>query len=301
MTFDELHLRLLRAANPRNYDTVGAMTPGLRGRIGVPMGEVRRIVRDLMRGDPADARALLAAVEAEDDRRRARGAAMPQEALWTALIVAACIPAAFSERLELTERFAGRAEGWAACDLFGAELADFGLPGNREAAFGFVERLIASGEVWRIRLALVILLFHLAPAGGPELARALDLTLGANPLAAARSDYYGSMALAWALSVYAVHDPDVTARALGVAAADGRMDPATARRAAQKVRESLRTAPAVRALFTQTVRRALKIASAGRGSGVRAAKRADNVKPKGAPPALRRRKALTAARAKPLR
>lgn len=71
------------------------------------------------------------------------------------------------------------------------------------------------------------------------------------------------MGLAWAFSVYAVHDFSLAERVVADLIVNKRIDPATARRTAQKVRESFRSAQAEKAMLSQNIQKALDGMPAG--------------------------------------
>ena len=89
------------------------------------------------------------------------------------------------------------------------------------------------------------------------------------------------MGLAWAFSVYAVHDFSLAERVVADLIVNKRIDPATARRTAQKVRESFRSAQAEKAMLSQ---KALDGMPAGSLPAAR------NSKPAGGVPAFRRQR-----------
>ena len=91
------------------------------------------------------------------------------------------------------------------------------------------------------------------------------------------------MGLAWAFSVYAVHDFSLAERVVADLIVNKRIDPATARRTAQKVRESFRSAQAEKASLSQNIQKALDDIPAGSLPAAR------NNKPAGAVPAFRRK------------
>lgn len=152
------------------------------------------------------------------------------------LVVATEPGVAFAERIARAERQLHLIDNWATCDLLGGSFT--GMKENEAEARAWIRRLLASGDDWRIRLGLVLLLFNFArrPAVGASLAAALTPDV----LSAARRSYYVSMALAWMLAECFVDGWEESEAAFLQAAASGAMDAATVRRTARKVRESLR-------------------------------------------------------------
>lgn len=127
------------------------------------------------------------------------------------------------------------------------------------------------------------MLAHMAPAGSRPLKRAVQLSSAPEVLTCAAQSYYGSMGLAWAFSVYAVHDFSLVERVVADLIVNKRIDPATARRTAQKVRESFRSAQAEKAMLSQNIQKALDGMPAGSLPAAR------NSKPARAVPAFRRK------------
>ncbi|MDO5532972.1 DNA alkylation repair protein [Sutterella sp.] len=248
MTLDALHLRLLNAAVPRNYDTIGVMTPGVRGRIGVPMGAVRQAARDVLRAGAG--RAL---VDEALDPARIRSVRAHEVIEVIGLVIAGLRGITFAERLALTEAYLPLITNWATCDLFCGAMKP--CREHPEESLAFIDGLLKSGDVWRIRVGLVLLLEHFAAA--PWTARALKMSLSAPVLRSARNAYYVSMALAWALSVFFVEDPVRTEKALRDAVERGKIDSVTARRATQKVRDSFRVTRAQKADLSQNIAKSL--------------------------------------------
>ena len=283
-TLDQLHLSLLREAVPQQYDSIGVMTPGIHGRIGCRASVYRAQARRLSRAGASAVEPLLIEFLADARRRRSEGRPYVQELMWTVMLAASQVPGvSFERRLAWLSELADSVDNWATCDLLGEAVKDFAEPAHTEAARVFLEDLIASRSPWRIRLALVLLLTHFAPAGGEMLRTAFDLAERPEVREAAARDYYVSMGLAWTYSVYAVHDMAETSRRLCSLARSGGLDPATLRRSVQKVRESFRVSREAHAELKAKVRDAVE------GNSSECTQKADNSKPKTGVPALRRR------------
>ena len=280
---DALHLELLHAAIPQQYDTIGVMMPGVAGRIGCRASAYRSAAKRLCRSGAENVESLLAAFLSDAQCRRTQGRGYVQEVLWTVMLAASQVEGIpFAKRLEWLDKLAQCADNWASCDLLGEAVKDFTLPQNEASAFAFLDALIKSRNLWRIRLALV--LAHMAPAGSRPLKRAVQLSSAPEVLTCAAQSYYGSMGLAWAFSVYAVHDFSLAERVVADLIVNKRIDPATARRTAQKVRESFRSAQAEKAMLSQNIQKALDGMPAGSLPAAR------NSKPAGGVPAFRRQR-----------
>ena len=227
---DALHLELLHAAIPQQYDTIGVMMPGVAGRIGCRASAYRSAAKRLCRSGAENVESLLAAFLSDAQCRRTQGRGYVQEVLWTVMLAASQVEGIpFAKRLEWLDKLAQCADNWASCDLLGEAVKDFTLPQNEASAFAFLDALIKSRNLWRIRLALVLMLAHMAPAGSRPLKRAVQLSSAPEVLTCAAQSYYGSMGLAWAFSVYAVHDFSLAERVVADLIVNKRIDPATAR------------------------------------------------------------------------
>lgn len=163
---DALHLELLHAAIPQQYDTIGVMMPGVAGRIGCRASAYRSAAKRLCRSGAENVESLLAAFLSDAQCRRTQGRGYVQEVLWTVMLAASQVEGIpFAKRLEWLDKLAQCADNWASCDLLGEAVKDFTLPQNEASAFAFLDALIKSRNLWRIRLALVLMLAHMAPAG----------------------------------------------------------------------------------------------------------------------------------------
>ena len=222
---DALHLELLHAAIPQQYDTIGVMMPGVAGRIGCRASAYRSAAKRLCRSGAENVESLLAAFLSDAQCRRTQGRGYVQEVLWTVMLAASQVEGIpFAKRLEWLDKLAQCADNWASCDLLGEAVKDFTLPQNEASAFAFLDALIKSRNLWRIRLALVLMLAHMAPAGSRPLKRAVQLSSAPEVLTCAAQSYYGSMGLAWAFSVYAVHDFSLAERVVADLIVNKRID-----------------------------------------------------------------------------
>ena len=225
---DEFHLDLIHAADFRIYDTKGVMLPGVPYRIGVPMAAVRAAAARIIRSGRS--REFL-------DEALSPGKVRAHEVLkTTGLVIALDKSFSLSERLRYARQYQPSITNWALCDLFAGSMKCFRAA--PEEAFRYIRELIAADDPWRIRTGLVFLLSHCLDEAA--LPRALELSLDRNELLQAEDAYYVSMGLAWALSIFYVTDAHLTREAFLEKVSSGDMDPATARRTAQKIRESLR-------------------------------------------------------------
>ena len=116
---DVLHLELLHAAIPQQYDTIGVMMPGVAGRIGCRASAYRSAAKRLCRSGAGNVESLLAAFLSDAQRRRTQGRGYVQEVLWTVMLAASQaegIP--FAKRLDWLDKLAQCVDNWASCDLW---------------------------------------------------------------------------------------------------------------------------------------------------------------------------------------
>ena len=85
---DALHLELLHAAIPQQYDTIGVMMPGVAGRIGCRASAYRSAAKRLCRSGAENVESLLAAFLSDAQCRRTQGRGYVQEVLWTVMLAA---------------------------------------------------------------------------------------------------------------------------------------------------------------------------------------------------------------------
>ena len=150
------------------------------------------------------------------------------------------------ERLQYARQYQPFITNWALCDLFAGSMKC--LRKSPDDAFCFIRELIESDELWRVRTGLVLLLTNFLDES--TLPRALSLALDKNVLRWAGKAYYVSMGLAWALSIFYVADADLTRRTF--------LESVTARRTAQKIRESLRVSRADAREFKENTESAIR-------------------------------------------
>lgn len=235
LTPDAVDRALLAAADPAYKAFGDALQPGITDRIGVRMPVVRRLARDVVRGDVA--RYL--------DEALKRPCASQEALMVLEIVVGAAKGLAPSERLAYADRLLPQLNGWATCDLMGSALKLF-----REDLAGYlpyVEAKLADENPWIVRTAEVWLLEHYrTPEGLPLALAALDASSSrALPLAAS-GDYYLSMALAWCLSMLAVVDMEAVNDRIAAWRQTARLDDATLARTVRKIRESRQFTPEVK-------------------------------------------------------
>lgn len=254
---DALHLELLHAAIPQQYDTIGVRMPALPDESAVVLQAYRSAAKRLCRSGAGNVDSVFAAFLSDAQCRRTQGRGYVQEVLWTVMLAASQtegIP--FAKRLEWLDKLAQCIDNWASCDLLGeaAKVSRFRKMKRQRLPFWMRS---SSREISGAYVLRWCLCSRTAPAGSRPLERACSVVLSPRSADRAAQSYYGSMGLAWAFSVYAVHDFSLVERVVTDLIVNKRIDPATARRTAQKVRESFRSAQAEKALLSQNIQKAL--------------------------------------------
>lgn len=212
-----LRERLFGLADTAYRDFMRPLVPGIGPLIGVRVPELRRLARELARGDWHDY--LAGASDHYFEERLLQG-----------LVIgcARCMP---EERLALTERYLALVDNWALCDLFCRRLPS----AEREPMWHFIGPLFCSDREYVARFAAVMGRGNFVD--DVHLAALLDL------LDSCRHEgYYARMGVAWALSDCYVKYPGPTEEFLRRAT----LDPRTHNLALRKIAESRRVAPETR-------------------------------------------------------
>jgi len=250
--------RMLALAEPAYRDFSASLLPGVGNLLGVRLPHLRRMAREILRGDW---RKWLAEAERAEARGRepgevvsgvaggvsgpgdgvsgpAGGGVWFEERMLRGMVIAGA-RCAVEEKLEYVRRFLPAIDNWAVCDSFCWRLQEH----EREAVWRFIGPCFDSGEPYTVRFAAVMGLVNFTDAG--HLGALLDL------LGRVRSDrYYVRMGVAWAVSICFAADPERVGRWLKTSCP---LDDWTYDRALQKIIESRRTDEAAR-----TACRALK-------------------------------------------
>lgn len=223
-----LREQLLEMADPGYRDFTMPLMPGVTDVIGIRLPLLRKVAREIVRGDW---RAYLA--EAEEryfEERMLQGMVIGY---------AECPPA---EKLEYAARFVPKIDNWAVCDSFCWRLK----AAEREPAWRFIQPYFRSETEYGVRFALVMALGNFVDA------EHLEALL--EHLAAFRhTGYYARMGAAWAASVCFVKFPERTMRWLGEACP---LDDWTYNKSLQKIVESYRVTDADKTAVRAMKRRA---------------------------------------------
>ncbi len=131
------------------------------------------------------------------------------------------------ERFEKIRLFLPHIHNWAVCDCFCSSLKF--TEKNREAVWAFLQPFFISDKTYELRFASVMALdYYVRPEYAPAVFHYFD--------GFRNSDYYVQMAVAWAVSVFYVHLPELTEAYIR----ENQLDDFTHNKAIQKICESYR-------------------------------------------------------------
>ncbi len=133
------------------------------------------------------------------------------------------------EKLKYVEAFIPKINNWAVCDSFCAGLKF--TQKNKELVWQFIQPYLKDNREFYIRFGVVMLMDYFIDEEHIE--TNLDLLENIN-----HEGYYVKMAVAWAISVCFVKDPEVTGKFFEKE--HNKMDDFTFNKAIQKIRESYR-------------------------------------------------------------
>ena len=204
-----LRERLLAQSEPDYRAFASSLLPGVEHVMGVRIPKLRRLAREIARGDWRTY--LRTAEELYFEERMLQG------------LVIGYAPCDAEERLAWTARFVPKIDNWSVCDSFCRRLN----PGEREPMWRFVQPYFRSPEEFGVRFAVVTSLVNFADEEHLEalLARLEEVRHEA---------YYARMGVAWAVSVCFAKFPERTAAWL----ADCALDDWTYGRSLRKIVES---------------------------------------------------------------
>ncbi|WP_418990687.1 DNA alkylation repair protein [Alistipes sp.] len=205
-----LREQLIELADPGYRNFVCPLMPGVSDVLGVRLPQLRRLAREIARGEW---RAF-----AEDEggcfeERMLRG------------MVIGCVRVPVAEKLELVARFVPQIDNWSVCDSFCWTLRR----AEREPMWHFIQPYFHARAEYDVRFAVVTALRNFIDEEHLEaLLTAFD--------AIRHEGYYARMAVAWAVSMAFVRFPERTLEWLGGC----RLDDWTYDKSRQKIVESLR-------------------------------------------------------------
>lgn len=208
---DTLREQLLALGDPAFRSFQQRLIPGARELIGVRMPQLRRIARQIARGDWRTF--LDGAASRYYEERMVQG------------LVIGYARCTARERMERLTRFIPLVDNWALCDCCCCRVAE----AERPELWRLIDPLFSAEGEYTVRFAVVMALVNFIDEEHLEELLARLERLG-------REEYYIRMAVAWAVSVCFVRFPGPTRRWLETC----RLDDWTFDKSLQKIRESLR-------------------------------------------------------------
>ena len=193
-----------------------SLLPGVENIIGVRMPLLRKLAKEVLRGDW---RSYLDSSVAEPNTYY-------EEDIIQALLIGTS-KLSWQERHAYIKEFVSKINNWAVCDLFCSTLKEAQY--YQEEYWQLIVPYFNSSNAYDLRFASVMLLNHFT--GDEFVEEALKL------LAAIKhEDYYVKMGIAWAISIFYIKQPQLTLKLIK----QNNLDDFTHNKAIQKIRESFR-------------------------------------------------------------
>lgn len=220
MNRTDISERLASLSEPAYARFAASLLPGVDNIMGVRLPALRRLAREIVRGDW---RGWLDGPSGGSfEETMLRG------------MVIGCAPCDDAERYARVAGFVPLIDNWSVCDSFCAGLKF--VRRDAESAWRFIEPYIVSPREFEVRFAVVMILSHFV----------CEERLGAIFATAGRvvhEGYYARMAVAWLLSVCWREFPEAAERYLATAA----LDEFTLTRTVRKITELRSCSPAAKA------------------------------------------------------
>lgn len=195
-----------------------SLIPGTDNIIGVRTPALRSLAKSIIKNDPLSY--LQAAVPAADKYH--------EETVLQALVIAqAKIP--LTERLGYIRDFLPKVHNWAVCDIFCSSLKE--AKKYPDIYWSLLQEYLHDSNPFAVRFAAAMLLNYYTADSYAE--QALRLLRGITC-----ENYYVKMAVAWAVSIFYIHQPKLTLPLLQ----NPCLDKFTHNKAIQKICESYRVA-----------------------------------------------------------
>lgn len=221
---ERIRQELNGAADPAYRDFHSRLLPGITGILGVRTPMLRKISRELVKGEWQEYIAEVSAAWKEDGQG-AEGVYYDEMILWGLCICGGCRD--WDRAREYAAAFVPAMNNWAVCDLF---CSSFKLADKyHDQAWDFIQPYLASEQEYELRFGAVMLLSHYADEAHLDQALAMMDQIR-------HEGYYVKMAVAWAVSVYFIKFPAPVMEYLK----GSRLDHWTYNKALQKITESYR-------------------------------------------------------------
>lgn len=231
MDANTIRARLNALAEPEYRAFAGGLMPGVESVLGVRAPHLRRMAKEIARGDW---QAYLKT--AADDSY--------EETLLQGMVIG-CANAPLQERLLHVRTFVEKIDNWSTCDSFCSGLKCTNA--HPEAVWAFLQPYLVETRAYPLRFGIVMLCFYFIDEAH------IDPVLTA--IESVRHDaYYVRMAVAWALSICFVKFPE---RTMALLCTSGQED-WTYNKALQKIVESRQVDAGTKALIKSMKRKAVR-------------------------------------------
>ena len=230
-SMESLKKRLEELEDPKYRQFQSGLLPGTDNVLGVRIPELRRLAREIIKGD-------WETFLQENDRT------WYENDILQALVTAGARMDP-GDRLIRVRQFLPRIENWAVCDIFCSSLKD--ADRYPELYMEFLRTCFRSENPYELRFAVVMLLGHFVKKKYFEEAFSLLDSIHMD-------HYYVRMGVAWAVSVYFVSFPEETFAYLK----NNSLDDWTYNKALQKIIESYRVEPEIKTQIRSMKRKKMK-------------------------------------------
>lgn len=227
MTVKDVREILENLCDPEYQKFQSTLLPGTDNVLGVRVPELRKLARKMVQGDWRQYFDEAPAKYYEEDLLRG--------------FLIGYAKLSLEERFDYIERFLPSIQNWAVCDGFCSTLKF--AKDHREEVWHFLEPLFGADEPFVIRFAVVMALnYYLFPEYVPKVFNHLNQIQNDN--------YYVQMGIAWAVSIYYIHFPEMTEIYLK----DNGLSDFTYNKSIQKICESYRVDRETKARLKQMKR-----------------------------------------------
>ncbi|WP_339256876.1 DNA alkylation repair protein [Paenibacillus sp. FSL R5-0713] len=231
MEAENIRTQLLSLAEPEYQKFSAALIPNITNVLGVRLPALRKIAKQIAAGD------WRTYLETADDEYF-------EEVMLQAMVIGH-VQADLDELLKAIEAFVPKIDNWSVCDSFCAGLKYTKV--HSEPVWAFLQPYLRSEQEYEIRFGVVMLLnFYLDERYIDRVLIALDRIR--------HEAYYVKMAVAWAISMAYVKQPEVTMRYLN----HNTLDDFTYNKALQKITESYRVDPESKQIIRSMKRKVKK-------------------------------------------
>lgn len=213
MTNKTIKQQLLELAEPDYQKFASALVPNVSGMLGVRLPLLRKLAKDIAKGDW---RSYLAATDSE----------YFEEIMLQGMVIGSA-KVDLQEMLTYVELFVPKIDSWSICDSFCAGLKFTNR--HKEQVWQFLQPYLKSNKEFELRFGIVMLLdFYIVEE---YIERVLGLFDEVK-----HEGYYVKMALAWAISICYIKFPELTMDYLQ----QSQLDDFTYNKTLQKIIESRR-------------------------------------------------------------